>query len=293
MLETIKNNEYTYAVYRFIYSFHMPTFIFVSGYFSKYNPRKALRKTLLPYIIFQILYLIVDHWLFNPQEEFSLQFTTPYFLMWYLLVLFFYNMLLPIFQINHKRYAPIVLLFCLAISLFAGYDGTIAYYLSLSRALFFLPFFVAGYYTSFLSQNYSNSQFKKPILACAGAFIIILEYLFYHFNFSMNEFYGFVGYEALNSYSFVRLIIFVCAFLWIALLLNIVPDRRIPLVTDIGRKTLPVFLLHGFCQRLIIKTGIMQGTVLTNTLIAGMISVAFVLILSCNPLYRVFKKLFS
>lgn len=36
-----------YSLYRFIYSFHMPAFIFISGYFAKYSRRRILEVFLM------------------------------------------------------------------------------------------------------------------------------------------------------------------------------------------------------------------------------------------------------
>lgn len=47
-------------LYRWIYSFHMPVFIFVSGYFAKFDPKKIVCNILVPYVLLQILYTAFD-----------------------------------------------------------------------------------------------------------------------------------------------------------------------------------------------------------------------------------------
>ena len=47
--------------YRIIYLFHMPAFLFLTGYFSHFNISKILTQLAYPYILFQILYLILTH----------------------------------------------------------------------------------------------------------------------------------------------------------------------------------------------------------------------------------------
>jgi fucose 4-O-acetylase-like acetyltransferase len=54
-------SELVYTIYNFIYTFHMPAFILISGYFTKGffkkgYLRKILKKVLIPYIIFQVVY---------------------------------------------------------------------------------------------------------------------------------------------------------------------------------------------------------------------------------------------
>lgn len=43
------------VTYDIIFSFHMPAFLFVSGYFAKYNPKKIFASLFPLYVIFQIL----------------------------------------------------------------------------------------------------------------------------------------------------------------------------------------------------------------------------------------------
>ena len=42
----------------FIFAFHMPAFIFISGYFAvkKSSPGKLVQKLLVPYLIFEVIY---------------------------------------------------------------------------------------------------------------------------------------------------------------------------------------------------------------------------------------------
>ena len=44
--------------YMFVYIFHMPLFIFVSGYFAKYSPKKLLFSLIPLYFFFQLLYIV-------------------------------------------------------------------------------------------------------------------------------------------------------------------------------------------------------------------------------------------
>ena len=55
------HSEFVKTAYLLIYSFHMPLFILISGYFTKnYNKAGYLQKTiatvLIPYFIFEVIY---------------------------------------------------------------------------------------------------------------------------------------------------------------------------------------------------------------------------------------------
>ena len=45
-------------LYTLIYSFHMPVFIFLSGFFAKHSSEKIAFHLLYPYLLFQGLYLL-------------------------------------------------------------------------------------------------------------------------------------------------------------------------------------------------------------------------------------------
>lgn len=59
----INDNNFMLYLYKFIYTFHMPAFILVSGYFAKGFKRagyvkKLAVKLIIPYLIFQIIYSV-------------------------------------------------------------------------------------------------------------------------------------------------------------------------------------------------------------------------------------------
>ena len=80
--------------------------------------------------------------------------------------------------------------------------------------------------------------------------------------------------------------------LWMLLLLLLSPRRRIPLWTQIGQGTLPVYLLHGFLQRLTVKEQLFRGGEAWNSLLAFTLTWAILLLLSSKPVCRLFRRLF-
>lgn len=53
-----QNNDFLYTLKWLIVSFHMPAFIFISGYFSKRELPLSIiiRKLLIPYIVYEFVY---------------------------------------------------------------------------------------------------------------------------------------------------------------------------------------------------------------------------------------------
>ena len=107
-------------LYRWIYSFHMPVFIFISGYFAKFDPKKIVCNILVPYVLLQILYTAFDRLLYG-NAPFRLQFTTPYWLLWYLFSLFCYYLLLPLIDTDRAAVQLFVFLACVALALLSGF----------------------------------------------------------------------------------------------------------------------------------------------------------------------------
>lgn len=77
----------------FIYSVHMPMFMLISGYLSKrpINLKKAIKNYLIPYILFDLLYLM---WLVIRGQEVSWNILFPTYVYWYILALFVMRLIL-------------------------------------------------------------------------------------------------------------------------------------------------------------------------------------------------------
>lgn len=96
------------VLYLVIYSFHMPLFAFVSGVFARYNPVKIKNNMIYPYLIFQTLYLLFSNRIL--EKDADVQYTTPYWLLWYLFAIIVWNLVLPLVQVEGMKkkafYAP-------------------------------------------------------------------------------------------------------------------------------------------------------------------------------------------
>ena len=60
MISTFADTPEVDVIYKIIFSFHMPAFIFVSGYFAKVDPKKILSRIFPLYIVFQLLRFLLD-----------------------------------------------------------------------------------------------------------------------------------------------------------------------------------------------------------------------------------------
>lgn len=126
---------------QWLFMFHMPAFVFLSGYLtrrsSNWSPRLLALRLLVPFVIFQVIHLAAE-----PLE--TGQFSAPSPLIpawttWYLLSLFLWRLASP-----WLKRMPALLPVAIAVSLGAGLVPVIGQHLSLGRTLGFLPFFALG-----------------------------------------------------------------------------------------------------------------------------------------------------
>ena len=153
------------VIYLVIYSFHMPLFAFVSGVFARYSPEKIRNHLIYPYVVFQILYLLFANNVLEKETE--VQFTTPYWLLWYLFASIAWNLLLPLVQGGGFtwRKKAVVLAAAFLAGILIGFDDKAGYYLSFSRIVEFFPYFLMGAYYREWSDRKKTEALEKRSLA--------------------------------------------------------------------------------------------------------------------------------
>ena len=173
----------TVGLYRIIYSFHMPAFLFLNGRLAKFDNKKVFKHLIIPYFVFQTLYLSFDAAVMKDGAEVTLQYTTPYWILWYLMVIIIYYILIPMLPPKGSRGVYTVLPCSFLLALLAGYDKTLGYYLSLSRASVFAPFFLFGYYYDDIACRFEMIRRKRLfkailtvsclLMICLGEYYIV------------------------------------------------------------------------------------------------------------------------
>lgn len=248
-------------LYYTIYMFHMPAFVYVTGYFSRTNPERLIKKIFYTYAIYQILYLLFQR--FYLKQENQIQFTTPYWLLWYLLSLCWWMLLLQI--IDWKEFSKKTILGGVGLlALIAGFDKSIGYYMSLSRTIVLLPFFVLGHYR--VQEHVKN---YRMLIGCT-AVIALSECVLWAMIEKMKSswLYYAAPYGKGGGTVWMRAATLFMAYVWINLLLMVVPDRKMKLISTLGQHTLPVFLIHGFIVKGIARESALCGSEVQNILIS-------------------------
>src|SRR4051812_40769582 len=162
------------AVYTVVYTFHMPAFIIISGFFSRsfdMRPdrlRRLITGVAVPYVLFEVAYSFFKRWADDdPGHPISL--LDPWYLTWFLVALFVWRLTTPIWKLVRW---PVPL--SLAIATLASVSPDIGDDLDLQRVLQFLPFFVIG--LCMKPEHFQLMRGRKmriasvPIFACALLF---------------------------------------------------------------------------------------------------------------------------
>ncbi|MFH9608378.1 acyltransferase family protein [Streptomyces sp. NPDC017448] len=141
--EPLPTGRLVEAAYTFIYTFHMPVFILIAGYFSRnfeLTPNrvwKLVTSLLVPYLLFEALYTLFER--LTDKPDYSLSLLEPYWLLWFLPALFFWRLSTPLWQA--VRFPVLV---SLAIAALATVSSSADGSLQVQRVLQFLPFYVLG-----------------------------------------------------------------------------------------------------------------------------------------------------
>lgn len=143
------DNALNMAIFNFIYMFHMPLFVFISGRFSKIRDKSQYNKSILrileTYIVLQIVYSAMKIWqtgvfrydmFWKPQEH-----------LWYLLALVWWRLIIKFTppSILNKRKRILVLSLC--VTIFSGFVP-IGDEMAIQRTFAFFLFFMLGYYSN-------------------------------------------------------------------------------------------------------------------------------------------------
>lgn len=239
-------------IYLFIYTFHMPLFIFVSGYFSKtmidgkqFRIAKVISYFLL-YLLLKLCFFVLSRYIFgdiNTQFRFFVEGGPP----WYLFAM---GVWLCISYVIHNIKPVIVISFSITIGVLVGYYKivTVVDLFSLTRILVFFPFFISGYYF--------NGKDLIKILKCVWlkwfslitiTIVFVVIFVYGRDIYTLRGFFtGRNSYIALGEPVFggiYRFLFYGLSTILSLAIMYITPNGRI-FITKFGNRTLQVYFIH-------------------------------------------------
>ncbi|MGI6070263.1 MAG: acyltransferase family protein [Blautia sp.] len=286
----------------FIWMFHMPAFLFVSGFLSKNLEKcrdKALQSRLLPYVMMTVVVAVSRTVLGG--KEFHISLVVPVLTAWYFLVLFWYAVFTPeIVKIRWHFVLAVVL------SLVIGMVESVGDAYAFSKAFAFYPFYLAGYHCSkeMLTRIHNLSKLWSipAFLGALGiAYWIHGQDVDAVLMFSQKSAYHALGLTNLQGLLY-RGIGFAGAILMLFVLIQISSVHRRNL-TYIGDNTLVIYSFHLAFLYLIDWLGLTRdtGNMVLQMAQVVLVTVVTVLVLAVpmwnrgysaflNGIYRLFMK---
>ena len=233
------------TLYDFLYLWHVPAFVMVTGYLSRSfswsarNMRRLVTTVALPYVVFEVaLALFRVH---VGGEDLTLVRTDPHWPMWYLAVLFFWRLGTPLLQ-----RVPWPLAVAMALCLFGGmFSGDT---LDWARAVGLLPFFVVG----LIARPEHLELLRRPtvrlgsllaMLVALGAAILLQGHLNTEWLYWRSS-YGEL--DASWETGFAMRTLLVAAGIGLSFAFFSLTPRRGGWFSLLGPATLVVYLFHGF-----------------------------------------------
>ncbi len=281
-------------IFLFIYSFHMPVFIFISGYFSKKavdkRDRSKVVKFFFLYLLLRAISFVIDKFIYMKNVNIDLFKVSG--IEWYLFAMGAWYMLSMLLSNFNKTY---LLIFSIFLSLIIGYDKNVGDLYCLSRIITFYPFFLLG---SIINEEkickLTNNKAIK-IISIVLLFTIICFYIIFINDIyfirpiltGRNSYYklnqDMVNYGAiLRSIWYVNSIIIGIAFISVIL-------KGKTFFSQFGSKTLAVYFYHKIIILLLKNENVMLS-VHQNLIIALIITFVFSLKWFSKP-FDMFNKL--
>lgn len=232
----------TLAGYKLIYLFHMPLFVFCSGYLASSSTDKIVKKILVPYVICQFIYCV-----FSMQV---IQATTPIWILWYLLALCFWRLTTPLLDKVGPWFRIPLIFAMIIISCLFGFDDSVGYFVSFSRIIVFYPYFMTGFFAKKYDREKSENDFlrklrRRSVRITASVVLAVFLVVFLLVSPEINSawLYGSFSYNNGEYNIFFRIFHYVMAFAVGIPVLVLVP-RRTTFFASWGRNSLIIYLTH-------------------------------------------------
>ncbi|UUZ60644.1 acyltransferase family protein [Nocardioides sp. B-3] len=250
----LPDTHFSNWAYDFLYFWHIPAFVFISGYLSKsfeWTPRHfkgLLYVPVIPYLIFEpaLYYYRVS----IGEHEPGVLYLEPHWTMWYLPALFAWRLMTPVLK-RHWLFLPASVLISVAAGLWT------AEWFMLPRIPGLLPFFVLGLHLKPRHLRHLDDPWVK--VAAVGVLVLIAVLSRDLDDWARTAFLWYdAGYEDLDvrasTAAQTRLSVMAVGLIGAFSVMSLIP-RRAGWFTAMGAATMNVYLLHGF----VIKTAKAQG----------------------------------
>ena len=284
------------ALYMVVYTFHMPAFILISGYFSRsfdMSPAKVKRLVTgvaVPYVLFETAYSLFKRYAGGGSDDVPVTLLDPLFLTWFLIALFIWRVTTPLWQ-SLRHPMPVALTIAVLASVTPGIGDD----LDLQRVLQLLPFFVLGLLLK--PEHFQLVRRREVRLLALPLFAGALLFAYWAApRMQLGWFYRSSAAQELGapwwSGAVMSLAMFGCALVLTIGFLAWVPRRHM-WFTVLGAGTICGYLLHGFLVKGAGYFGLFDRyewlTKPAGLMVVSVVAAAAVTLLCTPPVRRVLR----
>lgn len=239
------------GLYNFIFFFHMPLFIFVSGYFTHVDNKTKFTKGLIriieTFICFQIIHIVIELLQGKPFTPHMLY--IPRYTLWYLLCLVYWRLLVYACKNVFRKTNPnliIAISFILGIAI--GFVKLNAQ-LSFQRAFAFLPFFLCGYFAGKkelvrnISQQNATRIASMVIILLSVAILCVIKIPDGKMLYNSLSYFSFTKVSPIYACAF-RIIYHIVACVISICVMALIPKKETT-ISKYGKDTLFIYMYHS------------------------------------------------
>ncbi len=242
------DSKFILGLFLFIYSFHMPAFIFVSGIFAKKTIRDRNVTKALPYLTMFFVSMLL-YFLYGAifEKAYVVSFFKMMSLPWFMFAIFAMYLITMVTQ----KYKPaFILTISVLLALVAGYSMEDGNWFCWMRIVNFYPFFYMGYLLE--PKKVEAVVCKKKVKITAIVLLVAIFCLYVRFGSRLDCFrsalFGALPYTRLGDYGqmgwLVRLVLYLISFAIIFLLVAAVPTKK-TVFSVLGERTLAIYATHN------------------------------------------------
>lgn len=259
-----RNSTVLLGLFMLIYSFHMPLFIFISGFFSKKTNSSKLINLVFTYFLWQMIITPGFIAIFTNKTfiGYSKSFFEPYETYWYLVSLLIWRLITP-YIVKIKKHILISFL----LGSLIGFSSINLDFFAIGRTFAFYPFFLIGYHC----RKEWISKLKASVNTYIAIGLILISSLgttaLIHFskNILLKEKYLMKVLYMKDTYSsylttpeigfILRIITYIIALILIISIIKLTPSKK-TIFSKIGINSLFIYLSHGMILKALEINGI-------------------------------------
>ena len=238
------------ALQKYIYIFHMPVFMVISGRFAKKRIDRGdwitvINKLIVPYVVLQTLMLLLCSGMkYSDMSTFS--YFKPLFGLWYFFTIAIYSLISP-YIVKCKWAFPISLIVGLGVGFLPH-----VFFGGFHRIFCFYPFFLFGYYTYGKSFDFCKKIWFRII---SGAILFVTGLLVLKYNkeicfelLCMNKTYEFIAKDVdttIIGAFLMNVARYLVGFLCFFFIMGVTPVKK-TFFSYVGTYSSYVYALHLF-----------------------------------------------